>query len=246
MGACPARAGACRAGARQADLLAGCAATRRVFEQASTSRLGLRWTHGENRPAADGTASAMAAASADEALRDLAALAPRPGTAAPGSVGAEEVMIGAPRHGTVPEATFLHDLVRELRAHAADGAWDGRSDRELLAPLLVHQGQESGGGSDEPDPDVFWRIELFYQAVGRVIEARTGVACTLMMRMHHEGLGRVVLLAGSLVVLDRFLRDVRRFGYESLEQLDEAGERLVARAIGMIHRFPEAARHAQP
>lgn len=153
-------------------------------------------------------------------------------------------MIGAPRHGMTRDASFLQELVLQFRAHAGDAAWDGRSDWELLAPLVVRKARAADAASGEPDPDVFLRIELFYAAVGRAIETRTGVPCTLMMKMHHEGFGRVVLLAGRLVVVNKVLRDVRRFGYESLDKLDEAGERLISGAMDIIARFPDAARYA--
>jgi probable nitrogen fixation protein len=152
-------------------------------------------------------------------------------------------MIGAPR-GLVRDATFLQELVLQFREQTANAAWDGRSDWELLAPLIVPKDKPGQHPSDEPDPDVYLWIELFYNAVARAIEGRSGVACTLMMKMHHEGFGRLVLLAGRLVVLNRILRDVRRFGYESVEKLNEAGERLVMSAIEMIDRFPEAAQYA--
>lgn len=153
-------------------------------------------------------------------------------------------MFDAPRHGIVRDATFLQELVLQFRAQAGDAAWDGRSDWELLAPLILPRGRKGIAASEEPDPDVFWRIELFYNAVGRAIETRTGAKCTLMMKMHHEGFGRLVLLAGRLVVVNKVLRDVRRFGYESLDKLNEAGERLVNAALEMIDRFPDAARYA--
>jgi probable nitrogen fixation protein len=153
-------------------------------------------------------------------------------------------MIGVPHHGTFHDATFLQELVLQFRAQSADVAWDGRSDWELLAPLLIAKQKKESGATDDLDPDVFWRIELFYKAVGRAIERRSGVACTLMMKMHHEGFGRLVLFAGRLVVVNKFLRDVHRFGYESLEKLNDAGERLVTGALEMIDRFPDAARYA--
>lgn len=153
-------------------------------------------------------------------------------------------MLGVPRHGSVGHDTFLQELVLQFRAQAADDAWDGRSDWELLAPLIHPRQRRKVPEADDADPYVFWRIELFFNAVGRAVEARSGVACTLMMKMHHEGFGQLVLLAGRLVVVNKFLRDVRRFGYESLEKLNEAGERLVAGAVEMIDRFPDAARYA--
>jgi probable nitrogen fixation protein len=144
----------------------------------------------------------------------------------------------------VAETSFLRQLVRQFRTQGAQGSWDGKSDREVLAPLVVpRERRREGHASADLDPEVFFRIELFYTAVGLTIEARTGVACTLMLKMHHEGFGRVVLLAGRLVVVNRLLRDARRFGFEGLEKLAEAGERLVAEGVHMIERFAEAAHY---
>lgn len=146
---------------------------------------------------------------------------------------------------TAAPSSFVRELARQFRAQDASGAWDGKTDGELLAPFL-RAGERRGeaGEPGEVDPEVFWRIELFYGAVGMAIEQRTGVACTPMLKMHHEGFGRVVLLAGRLVVVARFLRDAHRFGFESLERLADAGERLVADGVEMIEAFPDAARCA--
>jgi probable nitrogen fixation protein len=141
-------------------------------------------------------------------------------------------------------APFLKELLRLLRAQGPSTAWDGKDDAEILAPFLLPKGRRESSG-EEPDPDVFWRIEIFHDAVGLAIEARTGVVCTTMLKMQHEGFGRLVLLAGRLVVVSRFLRDAHRFGFESVERLADAGEKLVAGGESMIERFPEAARYAQ-
>ena len=134
---------------------------------------------------------------------------------------------------------FLHELARRFRARAGLDAWDGRSDREVLAPLVRERRAADG---DDVDPDVYLRIELFYEAVAALVEARTGVPCSPMLRMHHDGYGRVVVLAGRLVVVNRWMRDAGRFGFESVEKIAEAGERLVDMGVEMIARFPEVAR----
>jgi probable nitrogen fixation protein len=64
-----------------------------------------------------------------------------------------------------------------------------------------------------------------------------------MMKMSHEGFGRMVLIAGRLVVVNKHLRDVHRFGYPSLAKLAETGEKLTAEAVAMIDRFPDAANY---
>jgi probable nitrogen fixation protein len=95
----------------------------------------------------------------------------------------------------------------------------------------------------DPDPETLWRLELFYNAVGLSVERATGIMVSPMMKMHHEGFGRLVLTAGRLVVINKHLRDVHRFGFDSLEKLVAEGEKLVAGAIAMIEKFPEVAKY---
>lgn len=152
--------------------------------------------------------------------------------------------MGAPAQTSAPAAEpFLTVLARQLRAHDANGAWDGKTEAELLRPFVLdREARRRLPVSGDPDPDVLWRLELFYSAVGLAIEARTGVSCSPIMKMHHEGFGRVVLVGGRLVVVNRFLRDVHRFGFESLEKLAEAGDALVAAGVEIVEALPGAAR----
>jgi probable nitrogen fixation protein len=141
-----------------------------------------------------------------------------------------------------PGAGFLAELVRKFRAQD-EGGWDGRTDFQLLDPLLLPAVERKAhADDDDTDPDVFWRIEIFYSAVAAAVEHRTGLSCQLMLKMHHEGFGRLVLVTGRLVALSRYLREVHAFGFDSLEVLAEAGERLVSEAVEAIERFPEVAR----
>jgi probable nitrogen fixation protein len=142
-----------------------------------------------------------------------------------------------------PPTPFLTLLTRQLRAQETNGGWDKKPDAELLAPFILDRAQRRAlPVSGDPDPDVLWRVELFHEAVAQAIEARTGVPCTPIMKMHHEGFGRLVLVGGRLVVVNRFLRDIHRFGFDSPEALANAGEELVSRGAEMIAAFPDAAR----
>jgi probable nitrogen fixation protein len=94
----------------------------------------------------------------------------------------------------------------------------------------------------DPDPDVMWRVTKFYDAVGLMIEKRTGCMASQMQKMSHEGFGRVVLIAGKLVVVSKHLRDVHRFGFETWEKLAAAGDGLVDAAAQTIETHPAAAR----
>ncbi len=106
-------------------------------------------------------------------------------------------------------------LVRLMRAQDAHGAWDKKNDEQLLAEFIVTKEQRRAMPIiGDPDPDILWRIEMFYTAVGLAVEAQCGVIAGPMMKMSHEGFGRLVLIAGKLIVLSRHLRDVHRFGFE--------------------------------
>ena len=142
------------------------------------------------------------------------------------------------------DLVFLKELIKQWRAQDAHGAWDKKSDLELIGPYIITKEQRREIPiMGDPDPETLWRLELFYNAVGLSVERATGIMVSPMMKMHHEGFGRLVLTAGRLVVINRHLRDVHRFGFDSLEKLVAEGKKLVAGAIGMIEKFPEAAKY---
>jgi len=51
------------------------------------------------------------------------------------------------------------------------------------------------------------------------------------------------LMAGRLIVVNRQLRDVHRFGFDSFAKLASEGEKLVAAGVDMINKYPEVARY---
>ena len=138
---------------------------------------------------------------------------------------------------------FLNELVKQWRAQDLHGSWDNKPDSELIEPYIVtrEQRREMPVMAD-PDPDTLWRLELYYNAIGLAIERKSGVMVTPMMKVHHEGFGRVVLLAGRLVVLSRHLRDVHRFGFETMEKLVEEGGKAIDTGLEWIGKYPDAAK----
>lgn len=145
---------------------------------------------------------------------------------------------------TTPEASFLTELKKLWRAQDTYGSWEGKSDEEVLAPYILSAEQRREMPIiDDPDPEVLWRLELFYNAAGLAVERRCGIIASPMMKMSHEGFGRLIITAGRLVVYAKTLRDVHRFGFASLEKLAGEGEKVVNEAVTMIERFPEVARY---
>jgi probable nitrogen fixation protein len=154
----------------------------------------------------------------------------------------EATVAEAPSDAALLQDPFIRELVKQLRAQDTHGTWEGKSDAKLLEPYILSAEQRRAlPMMGDPDPETLWRLELFHNAIGLSIEHATGCMVSPMMKLSHEGFGRAVLTAGRLIVVNRHLRDVHRFGYASLAKLAEAGNKLVDEGIGMVERYKEVA-----
>lgn len=152
-------------------------------------------------------------------------------------------MLETPRGGEMVESPFLTQLAAVIRAEDSYGQWDGKSDAELMSEFIVTKEERREIPIiGDPEPEVLWRMAKFYDAVGLMIEKRTGCMASQMQKMSHEGFGRIVLIAGKLVVVSKHLRDIHRFGFESWAKLAEAGDALIDSAAATIEKYPDAAR----
>lgn len=145
---------------------------------------------------------------------------------------------------TAFDAPFVKQLVKIWRAEDSHGTWEGKSDLDLLEPYILDKEKRHALPIvGDPDPDTVWRLELFFNAVALSIEKATGLMIQPMLKMHHEGFGRMVLIGGRLIVVNKQLRDVHRFGFENLAKLAAEGAKYVVDGIGMIRKFPDAANY---
>ena len=141
-------------------------------------------------------------------------------------------------------APFVQQLIKQMRAQDIHGTWETKSDLELLKPY-IHTAEERRALPilGDPDPETLWHLEIFYNAIAVAIERETGQMVSPMMKMSHEGFGRMVLIAGRLVVVNKQLRDVHRFGFPSLAKLASAGGKFFDEAVTMIRSYPEVAQY---
>jgi len=139
---------------------------------------------------------------------------------------------------------FVQQLIKQMRAQDTHGTWENKSDLQILKPF-IHTPEERRAIPimGDPDPETLWHLDIFYNAIAVAIERETGQMVSPMMKMSHEGFGRMVLLAGRLVVVNKQLRDVHRFGFSSLAKLSEAGGKLFDEAVTMIRTYPEVANY---
>ncbi len=138
---------------------------------------------------------------------------------------------------------FVRELIMQIRAQDSHGNWEGKPDRVLLDDFILDKEKRKlipiiG----DPDPDTLWRLGLFYAAVSLQIEKRTGVMAAPISKFSHEGFGRMLVTAGRLVLINKTLRDVHRFGFETVAKLNVEGEKLVADAVSWIEKYPDVAK----
>jgi probable nitrogen fixation protein len=145
--------------------------------------------------------------------------------------------------GDLLQDPFVLELIKQIRAQDTHGTWEGKTDLKLLEPyILTAEQRRELPMMGDPDPDTLWRLDLYHNAVGLAIERATGCMVSPMTKMSHEGFGRTVLTTGRLIVVNRYLRDVHRFGFPSLEKLAAAGNKLVKEGVDMIEKYPEVAK----
>ena len=56
------------------------------------------------------------------------------------------------------------------------------------------------------------------------------------------GFGRAIVTVGKLIVVDRTLRDVHRFGFDSLEKLIAEVEKVTSKAITLVNQHRDVAK----
>lgn len=146
--------------------------------------------------------------------------------------------------GAAADAPFIKELVKVWRAQDSHGAWEGKADLDLLEPYILDKEKRRALPIiGDPDPDTIWRLELFFNAVCLSIERATGVMISPMLKISHEGFGRMVLIGGRLIAVNKQLRDVHRFGFDSLGKMAEEGAKYVSAGIEMINKFPDVAKY---
>jgi len=142
------------------------------------------------------------------------------------------------------DSLFVKELVKQWRAQDMHGVWETKSDLDLIDPYIIDKKRRKEIPLvGDPDPETIWRLELFYNAVSLSIEKETGSMVSPMMKMSHEGFGRIVLMAGRLIVVNKMLRDMHRYGYDSLEKLAEEGTKAVNAGVEMIKKYPDVANY---
>ena len=137
---------------------------------------------------------------------------------------------------------FIQEMVKQMRAIDSYGTYDGWPAERVLAPYVVTKEQRRAiPVIGDPDEVLLARIKCFYNAIASLIEKECGQMAVPMINITHEGFGRAVITVGKLVVMDKTLRDVHRYGYESLSKMKDEADKLLSVALEIVGKYPEVA-----
>ncbi|HIK39870.1 NifX-associated nitrogen fixation protein [Thermoleptolyngbya sp. M55_K2018_002] len=141
---------------------------------------------------------------------------------------------------TVADAPFLQAIAQQIRANDTYGTYRHWADELLLKPYILTKAQKREISVEgEVDPLTQGRILAFFRAVAYRIEQETGLLSQVVIDLSHEGFGWALVFSGRLLLVSKTLRDAQRFGFASLEKLNEEGEQLVQKGLELATRFPE-------
>lgn len=140
------------------------------------------------------------------------------------------------------ESDFIQEMVKQMRAIDSYGTYDDWSVARILDPfVLTKERKQEIPVVGDPDEITMSRVKAFYNAISSLIEKECGLMAIPMINLSHEGFGRAIITVGKLLVMDKTLRDVHRFGFPSLSKMKDEADKLLSVALSLIGEHSEIA-----
>ncbi|MDR3086653.1 MAG: NifX-associated nitrogen fixation protein [Azoarcus sp.] len=140
------------------------------------------------------------------------------------------------------ETDFIREMTRQMRALDTYGIRSGWPPEKILAPfVLTREKRAEIPLVGDPDETTLERVKCLYNAISVLIEKECKLLAVPLVHLTHEGFGRAIVTVGKLVVVDKTLRDVHRFGFTSLSKMKDEADKLLAVALARIGNYPEVA-----
>ena len=140
------------------------------------------------------------------------------------------------------QTEFATEMLRQMRALDSYGVWDKAGPAEILDPfILTKERKREIPVVGDPDEETLARVKAYYNAIASMIEKECRLMAVPLINLTHEGFGRALITVGKLVVMDKTLRDVHRFGFPSLSKMKNDSDTLLAVALEIIGEHSDVA-----
>jgi len=145
-------------------------------------------------------------------------------------------------HDPIMETDFIKEMVKQMRAIDSYGTYDGWTVERILEPYIVtKEMRRQIPVIGDPDEQTLARVKAFYNGIAVLIEKECGLMAVPMLNITHEGFGRALITVGKLVVMDRTVRDIHRYGYDSYSKMKDEADKYLSVALEIIGKYPEVA-----
>ena len=153
-----------------------------------------------------------------------------------------EVALVVEENDPIFESDFMQEMVKQMRAIDTYGTYDDWSDAKILDPFVMTKERKAEIPIvGDPDEIVMSRVTAFYNSISSLIEKECKLMAVPLINLSHEGFGRAIITVGKVVVMDRTLRDVHRFGFKSLSKMKDEADKLLSVALEIVGKYPEVA-----
>ena len=140
------------------------------------------------------------------------------------------------------DTDFIKEMLRQMRAIDTYGTYAGWTPEKILDPFILTKERKSTIPIiGDPDDETLARVKAFYNGIAVLIEKECGLMAVPIVHITHEGFGRVLIIVGKLVALEKTLRDVHRFGFESLSKMKTEADKMLSVAIERVGLYPDVA-----
>ena len=137
------------------------------------------------------------------------------------------------------ENLFIDTLIGQVRALDQFGTWANRTSEDILCEKYVKSKEDLKNIPVIADIDEMQiqDIRLIYQAIALAFEKKTGIMCSVVMEMSHEGFGRAVVIADKIVIVNKFFKDAHRFSFRTYDDLVSEGEKMLDSALKIYDEY---------
>ena len=137
------------------------------------------------------------------------------------------------------ENLFIDTLIGQVRALDQFGTWANKSDEDILTEKYVKTKEQLKDIPVIADIDEMQvqDIRLIYQAIALAFEKKTGVMCSVVMEMSHEGFGRAVVIAEKIVIVNKFFKDAHRYSFRTYEDLTKEGNKMLDSSMKIYNEY---------
>ena len=127
---------------------------------------------------------------------------------------------------------FLQELIKQIRLADSFGQYSDWSDKRLIEQLIISSDREEFYSKNLNFETLNQLLtNAFYQAIGAIIERKTGHATEIFVHLTSKEFSSAVISCGGVLVLYSLIWGYRSLSFLSLSELIESAETNICNAV---------------